>query len=71
MRSFLETTDGWRHAGGFVCLLAGAEHIGPYGDPYDQQSMYEEYLDEDPPAEEVLLAGMRGRALQLSLDSRT
>ncbi|MFB7755255.1 SMI1/KNR4 family protein, partial [Streptomyces sp. NPDC056121] len=67
--SFLQTTDGWRHAGGFVHLLAGADRIAPYGDPYGLQAMYEEYLDEDPTEEEVLRAGMWGRALQLSLDS--
>ncbi|MFJ9850259.1 SMI1/KNR4 family protein [Streptomyces sp. NPDC101150] len=69
LRSFLETTDGWRHAGGFVYLLAGAEDIGPYGDPYDLQPMYEEHLDGAATEQEVLLAGMWGRALQLSLDS--
>lgn len=69
LRSFLGTTDGWRHAGGFVYLLAGAEDIGPYGDPYDLQPMYEEYLGDDPADDEVLLAGMWGRALQLSLAS--
>lgn len=69
LRSFLETTDGWRHAGGFVYLLAGADRIAPYGDPYGRQAMYEEYLDQDPTEEEVLRAGMWGRALQLSLDS--
>lgn len=31
--------------------------------------MYEEYLDADPPEEDVRLVGMWGRALQLSLDS--
>ncbi|WP_030542865.1 DUF6461 domain-containing protein [Streptomyces albus] len=67
--SFLETSDGWRHAGGFVHLLAGAEDIAPYGDPYDLRPMYEENLGEDPAEEEVVLAGMWGRALQLSLDS--
>ncbi|MER6349167.1 SMI1/KNR4 family protein [Streptomyces sp. NPDC001595] len=69
LRSFLATTDGWRHAGGFVYLLAGAEGIAPYGDPYDLQSIYEEHLAEDPTEEEALRAGMWGRALQLSLDS--
>ncbi|WP_066927574.1 SMI1/KNR4 family protein [Streptomyces sp. NBRC 110611] len=69
LRSFLETTDGWRYAGEFVYLLAGAESIAPYGDPYDLQPLYEEDLDEEPDDEEVLLAGMWGRALQLSLDS--
>ncbi|MFD7439615.1 SMI1/KNR4 family protein [Streptomyces sp. NPDC059861] len=69
LRAFLETTNGWRHAGGFVYLLAGAESIDSYGDPYDLQRLHEENLDADPSAEEVRLAGMWGRALQLSLDS--
>ncbi|GAA1239995.1 MULTISPECIES: DUF6461 domain-containing protein [Streptomyces] len=69
LRSFLETTDGWRHAGGFVYLLAGTDSIASYGDPYGLQAMYEEHLDQDPTEEEVLRAGMWGRALQLSLDS--
>ncbi|MFJ2773897.1 SMI1/KNR4 family protein [Streptomyces sp. NPDC087300] len=69
LRAFLRTTDGWRHAGGFVQLLAGAAGIEPYGDPFDLRDVYEEELTEDSAAEEVLLAGMWGRALQLSLDS--
>ncbi|MBB5125861.1 SMI1/KNR4 family protein [Streptomyces griseoloalbus] len=69
LRSFLGTTDGWRHAGGSVHLLAGAEDIRPYGDPYGLRQMYEERLGADPADEDVLLAGMWGRALQLSLDS--
>ncbi|MBL1104418.1 SMI1/KNR4 family protein [Streptomyces sp. 5-8] len=67
--SFLETSDGWRHAGGFVYLLAGTERIEPYGDPYGLQPMYEEHLGENPAEKDVVLAGMWGRALQLSLDS--
>lgn len=69
LRGFLEMTDGWRYAGGSVYLLAGAADIGPYGDPLGQQAVYEEYLDADPPEEDVRLVGMWGRALQLSLDS--
>ncbi|MEU6669127.1 SMI1/KNR4 family protein [Streptomyces sp. NPDC046727] len=69
LRSFLETTDGWRHAGGFVYLLAGAERIESYGDPYELQKLYEENLHENPAEEETLRAGMWGRALQLALDS--
>ncbi|MFG2517669.1 SMI1/KNR4 family protein [Streptomyces sp. NPDC048527] len=68
-RSFLETSDGWRHAGGFVHLLAGVDRVAPYGDPYGLQPMYEEQLDQDSAEEEVLRAGMWGLALQLSLDS--
>ncbi|MEV7194191.1 SMI1/KNR4 family protein [Streptomyces sp. NPDC093510] len=69
LRSFLETTDGWRFAGGSVYLLAGAEGIRPYGDPYELGKMYEEHQGENPTEEEVLQAGMWGRALQLALDS--
>ncbi len=69
LRSFLEVTDGWRHAGGSVYLLAGADDIVPYGDPFRLQKLYEENVGENPTAQEVLHAGMWGRALQLSLDS--
>ncbi|MEU6990085.1 SMI1/KNR4 family protein [Streptomyces sp. NPDC046465] len=69
LRSFLETSDGWRHAGGFVYLLAGTETIAPYGDPYGLRRLYEQNLGDDSAESEVLQAGMWGRALQLSLDS--
>ncbi|MFE0176003.1 SMI1/KNR4 family protein [Streptomyces sp. NPDC059002] len=69
LRSFLEATDGWRHAGGFVYVLAGAQDIGPYGDPYDLKRLYEEDLAENSSDEDVRRAGMWGRALQLSLES--
>ncbi|MFF3643358.1 SMI1/KNR4 family protein [Streptomyces sp. NPDC002564] len=69
LRSFLETSDGWRHAGSSVYLLAGTEGITSYGDPYGLRPMYEKQLGADPAEEEVLRAGMWGRALQLALDS--
>lgn len=69
LRSFLETTDGWRFAGGFVYLLAGAEDITPYGDPYDLQKMYEKHQDEHATEQQLLETGMWGRALQLAVDS--
>ncbi|MFD0395789.1 hypothetical protein ACFQ3Z_42030 [Streptomyces nogalater] len=69
LRSFLETTDGWRNAGDFVYLLAGADGIRPYGDPYGLRPIYEGSLGEHPAEREILLAGMWDRALQLSLDS--
>ncbi|MFI7316399.1 SMI1/KNR4 family protein [Streptomyces venezuelae] len=69
LRSFLEVTDGWRYAGGFVYLLAGADDIAPYGDPSQLRKLYEENLGENPDGHEVRKAGMWGRALQMSLDS--
>ncbi|MFJ2770962.1 SMI1/KNR4 family protein [Streptomyces sp. NPDC087300] len=69
LRSFLQTSDGWRHAGGFVYLLAGAGDIGRYGDPYDFGRSYEAALGAEPTEEEVRRAGMWRRAVQLSVDS--
>ncbi|MET8684911.1 SMI1/KNR4 family protein [Streptomyces sp. NPDC004732] len=69
LRSFLETTDGWRYAGGSVELLAGADGIASYGDPYGLQDVFEGNLGDNPAEREVLQAGMWGRALQLALDS--
>ncbi len=69
LRSFLQVSDGWRHAGGFVYLLAGADGISRYGDPHDLAGLYGRNLDADPTEAEVRQAGMWGRALQLSLDS--
>ncbi|QEU97242.1 SMI1/KNR4 family protein [Streptomyces kanamyceticus] len=69
LRAFLTVTDGWREAGGFVQLLAGAQDIEPYDDPYDLGEMYDAELTEDSADADVLLAGMWGRALRLSLES--
>ncbi|WAL94020.1 SMI1/KNR4 family protein [Streptomyces sp. Je 1-369] len=69
LRAFLETTDGWRYAGGSVYLLAGAEDIVPYGDPSALRKLYEDNLGENPAEQDVRQAGMWGRALQMSLDS--
>ncbi|MFK4071720.1 SMI1/KNR4 family protein [Streptomyces sp. NPDC029674] len=69
LRSFLETTDGWRFLSGSVHLLAGAEGISRYGDPYELRKMYERHYGETATEQQVLEAGMWGRALQLALDS--
>ena len=34
-REFLKVSDGWRHAGGFVWLLAGAEEARWHNNEYD------------------------------------
>uniref|UniRef100_A0AAU2VWB1 SMI1/KNR4 family protein n=1 Tax=Streptomyces sp. NBC_00008 TaxID=2903610 RepID=A0AAU2VWB1_9ACTN len=69
-REFLAVSDGWnvdQMAG--VYLLGGVADIGWFQDPYDLAPLYEENLDDDPREEDVLLAGMWRRALQLETDS--
>ncbi|WP_331766325.1 SMI1/KNR4 family protein [Embleya sp. NBC_00896] len=68
-REFLDVTDGWRHAGGFVWLLAGTEGVRWHEDEAGLAELYEEELDEDSTPEMVLLAGMWTRALQLDAES--
>ncbi|MFJ7996362.1 SMI1/KNR4 family protein [Streptomyces sp. NPDC096310] len=69
-REFLAVSDGWyvdQTAG--VYQLGGAADIGWFQDPYDMSPLYEQNLDDNPRAEEVLLAGMWRRALRLETDS--
>ncbi|MGC5397789.1 SMI1/KNR4 family protein [Streptomyces sp. DT20] len=69
-REFLAVSDGWnvdQMAG--VYRLGGVADIGWFQDPYDLAQLYEENLDEDPREEDVLLAGMWRRALQLETES--
>lgn len=68
-RAFLHVTDGWRHAGGFVWRLAGTEDVRPHQDACGFAAWFREELDEDSTPEEVLLAGMGERALQLDVES--
>ncbi|MFE4366676.1 SMI1/KNR4 family protein [Streptomyces sp. NPDC056835] len=65
-RSFLATTDGWRPAGTAVSRVGAAEGVHWYGDPDGLQAVDEGALDEHASEEEVLRAGMWGRALRLS-----
>ncbi|MFE4537804.1 SMI1/KNR4 family protein [Streptomyces scopuliridis] len=65
-RSFLATTDGWRPAGTPVGRVGAAEGVHWYGDPHGLQALHEGALDEYASEEEVLRAGMWGRALRLS-----
>lgn len=67
-RSFLATTDGWRPAGTSIDLLGTAEGAHWHGGS-GMREEYESQLGENPSEEEVLLAGMWDRALQLSVDS--
>ncbi|GAB7106932.1 SMI1/KNR4 family protein [Streptomyces phaeofaciens JCM 4814] len=69
-REFLAVSDGWHvdeTAG--VCQLGGVADIDWFRDPYDMTPLYEQNLDDNPREEDVLLAGMWQRALQLETDS--
>ncbi|QIQ02506.1 SMI1/KNR4 family protein [Streptomyces liangshanensis] len=68
-RTFLEVSDGWRHAGGFIELLAGTEAARWFEDEGGFGAWYREDLREDSTPEEVLFAGMWERALQLDVES--
>ncbi|WP_431046836.1 SMI1/KNR4 family protein [Streptomyces sp. P1-3] len=68
-RTFLEVSDGWRHAGGFVWLLAGTEAARWHEDESGLGEMFQEDLDEDSLPDEVLEAGVWARALQLDVES--
>ncbi|MBC2905753.1 SMI1/KNR4 family protein [Streptomyces cupreus] len=69
-REFLAVSDGWHvdeTAG--VYQLGGAADIDRFRDPYGMTPLYEENLGDNPPEEDVLLAGMWQRALRLETDS--
>ncbi|CAL9408637.1 hypothetical protein SUDANB132_01601 [Streptomyces sp. enrichment culture] len=68
-RQFLGASNGWRLDGGSIYRLGGAHEIRWFGDPFDMTSMYEQGLTERSTEQEVRLAGMWRRALQLETDS--
>ncbi|EPJ41620.1 hypothetical protein STAFG_1313 [Streptomyces afghaniensis 772] len=68
-REFLEVSDGWRHAGGFVWLLAGTEDAHWHDNESGLADMFEEYLDEDADPEERREADIWRRGLQLDVES--
>ncbi|MER5830418.1 SMI1/KNR4 family protein [Streptomyces sp. NPDC002130] len=68
-REFLAVTDGWRHAGGFVWLLAGTESAHWHADASGLADSFEEYLDEDAGPEERREAEIWRRGLQLDVES--
>lgn len=68
-REFLKVTDGWRHAGGFVWLLAGTEQVRWHEDEMGLAEIFEEYLDEDAGPEERVEADIWRRGLQLDVES--
>lgn len=68
-RAFLEVTDGWRHAGGFVWLLAGTETAHWHQDTAGLAGIWQEAIGPDPSPQAVKEAGMWTRALRLDVES--
>ncbi len=68
-REFLKVSDGWRHAGGFVWLLAGTENAHWHDNASGLADIFEEYLDEDSSPEERREAALWRRGLQLDVES--
>lgn len=68
-REFLEVTDGWRHAGGFVRRLAGTGEVRWHEDAWGLAEMFEEFLDEDSGPEERRAVDVWRRGLQLDVES--
>ncbi|GGX00449.1 SMI1/KNR4 family protein [Streptomyces lomondensis] len=68
-REFLKVSDGWRHAGGFVWLLAGTEDARWHQDASGLAVTFEEYLDEDAGPEERRQVDLWRRGLQLDVES--
>lgn len=68
-REFLEVSGGWRHAGGFVWLLAGPEDAHWHDNESQLADLFEEYLDEDSGPEERREADLWRRGLQLDVES--
>lgn len=68
-REFLKVSDGWRHAGGFVWLLAGTEDAHWHNDELGLADTFERHLDEDAGPEERREADLWRRGLQLDVKS--
>ncbi|MFJ8109906.1 SMI1/KNR4 family protein [Streptomyces sp. NPDC096132] len=68
-RAFVEVSDGWRYAGGFVWVLAGTEQARWHEDAAGLAQAEREELTEDSTPEEVLRAGMWERSLRLDVES--
>ncbi len=68
-REFLKVSDGWRHAGGFVWLLAGTQDTRWHDNESRLADVFEEYLDEDAEPEERREADLWRRGLQLDVES--
>ncbi|MFC0598843.1 SMI1/KNR4 family protein [Streptomyces palmae] len=69
-REFLKVSDGWRHAGGFVRRLAGAEEVSWHDDRSELAAVFERFLKEDAGPRERREAGLWRRGLQLDAESQ-
>ncbi|MFF1272146.1 SMI1/KNR4 family protein [Streptomyces marokkonensis] len=68
-RQFLLAGNGWRLHEESIYRLGAAHEIGWFGDPFGMTPLYRQSLDERSAEQDVLLAGMWERALQLETDS--
>ncbi|MFJ8906469.1 SMI1/KNR4 family protein [Streptomyces sp. NPDC102351] len=68
-RGFLLASNGWSLRDDSIYQLGAAHEIGWFGDPFGMTPMYRGDLDERSTGQDVLLAGMWERALQLETDS--
>ncbi|WP_105970050.1 SMI1/KNR4 family protein [Streptomyces geranii] len=68
-REFLKVSDGWRHAGGFVWLLAGTGQARWHNDESGLGDMAEEYAVEDAEPGEWQEADLWRGGLQLDVES--
>ncbi|MFE9680770.1 SMI1/KNR4 family protein [Streptomyces sp. NPDC006285] len=68
-REFLAVSDGWRHAGGFVWLLAGTGAARWHDNESGLADLFEEHQDEDAGPEERREADIWRRGLQLDVES--
>ncbi|MFB6814230.1 SMI1/KNR4 family protein [Streptomyces sp. NPDC056347] len=68
-REFLQVSDGWQHAGGFVWLLAGTAEVHWHNDESGLADIFEECLDEDSDPEERREATVWRRGLQIDVEA--
>ncbi|MGI5429088.1 SMI1/KNR4 family protein [Streptomyces sp. CA-179760] len=68
-REFLGVSNGWRHAGGFVWLLAGTEDAHWHDNESGLADTFEEYLDEDAGLEERQEVDVWRRGLRLDVEA--
>ncbi|MGW5849944.1 SMI1/KNR4 family protein [Streptomyces sp. NPDC055254] len=68
-REFLEVSDGWQHAGGFIWLLAGTTDARWHNNESGLADVFEEYLDDDAGPAERRDADIWRRGLQLDVES--
>ncbi|MFE7611545.1 SMI1/KNR4 family protein [Streptomyces celluloflavus] len=68
-REFLKVSDGWRHAGGFVWLLAGSTDARWHNNESELAEIFEEHLDDDAGPDERRDADIWRRGLQLDVES--